>query len=41
MDNLNQYKKSYYSQNGEEGILEEIFKRLDISASRGGGGMFL
>ncbi len=31
MDHLNEYKKSYYSQFGEEGILEEIFERLDIS----------
>ena len=27
---LNKYKKNYYSQNGEDGIILEIFKRLKL-----------
>ena len=32
---LNAYKKNIYSQNGEDGILEEIIKRIGISANFG------
>jgi len=31
MMELDNYKKNVYSQNGEDGVLEEIFKRLGIS----------
>ena len=29
-DNLKKYKYNTYSQNGEDGILEEVFKRLGL-----------
>jgi hypothetical protein len=29
-DNLEKYKYDTYSQNGEDGILEEVFKRLGL-----------
>ena len=29
-NNLNNYKYNKYSQNGEDGLIEEIFRRLDI-----------
>jgi len=32
MENLLQFKKNAYSQNGEDGIIEEIFRRLGISS---------
>lgn len=32
MASLNQYAKNIYSQNGEDGIIEEVLKRLDISS---------
>lgn len=31
MNNLNEYKKNYYSQNGEDGVLREILLRLGLS----------
>ena len=30
---LIEYRKNYYSQNGEDGILEEIFKRINMASS--------
>ena len=30
MSNLNDYKKNFYSQNGEDGIIIEILKRLKL-----------
>jgi hypothetical protein len=29
-DNLEKYKYNIYSQNGEDGIIEEVFKRLGL-----------
>jgi hypothetical protein len=32
VDSLSKYRKNYFSQNGEDGVLEEILSRLDIKS---------